>query len=120
MMTTNLGKVVNPEGAEVKLEQTQGLGVFIHLQDHPTPRSSLGTSHQVSTHTYPLKCSEVSTWACGAEGDFCRKHLVKRRESRPGSQSSTQAPCLTHARGCRTAALTSAWLLPAFRLDALV
>lgn len=57
---TDLGKAVNPEGAEVKLEQTQGLSVFIHLQNHATPHLSLGTSHRVSTHTYPLKCSEVS------------------------------------------------------------
>ena len=86
-MTTNLGKVVNPEAAEVKLEQTQGLGVFIHLQDHPTPRSSLGTSHQVSTHTYPLKCSEHL-------GVWCRGRLLQETPRENGERGG---PDLGHA-----------------------
>lgn len=88
--TANPGKAVNPEGAEVRLEHTQGLGVSIHLRDHPTPRSSPGTSRQVCSHTHPLKCSEVLAWVCCAG---------RRLQGPPGENAGGAGPELVvHAR----------------------
>lgn len=78
-MTTDLGKAVNSEGAEAILEQRVHLDVFIHLQDHQRPDSSLGMSHWVSARTYHLKHTEPSFSVRGAVGDLRRKHLGKMK-----------------------------------------